>query len=45
MFIIEKYMRPEELEFLKGDASKAKNILNWNPTYAFKDIIIEMVEC
>ena len=40
----EKYMRPEELEFLKGDASKAKNILNWNPTYTFKDIIIEMVE-
>ena len=37
-------MRPEELEFLKGDASKAKNILNWNPTYTFKDIIIEMVE-
>lgn len=39
-----KYMRPEELEFLCGDSSKAKSILNWEPKYTFEGMIEEMVE-
>jgi len=38
-----KYMRPEELKYLKGDASKAKNILGWNPEYTFDTMIDEMI--
>ena len=30
-----KYMRPEELKYLKGDPSKAKEILGWKPEYTF----------
>ena len=39
----EKYMRPEELKYLKGDCSKAKKILGWKPEYTFEEMILEMV--
>ena len=39
-----KYMRPEELKYLKGDNTKAKNILDWEPTYTFETLLSEMVE-
>tara|TARA_B100000963_G_scaffold361655_1_gene398478 strand:+ start:6164 stop:7135 length:972 start_codon:yes stop_codon:yes gene_type:complete len=39
-----KFMRPEELKYLKGDPSKAKNILGWNPEYTFSSMIDEMIE-
>lgn len=38
-----KYLRPEELAFLKGDASLAKKELSWNQTISFKQMIEEMV--
>jgi len=42
--IDEKYLRPEELRDLKGDASKAKKVLGWKPTIDFKTMIYEMVD-
>lgn len=39
-----KYMRPEELKYLKGDASKARKILGWSPTYTFESMIDEMID-
>jgi len=39
-----KYMRPEELKYLKGDPSKAKNILGWEPEYTFESMLEEMIE-
>tara|TARA_R100001443_G_scaffold23276_2_gene35482 strand:+ start:177 stop:1148 length:972 start_codon:yes stop_codon:yes gene_type:complete len=39
-----KYMRPEELKYLKGDPSKARNILGWKPDYTFSSMIDEMIE-
>lgn len=39
-----KYMRPEELKHLKGDPSKAKEILGWTPEYTFSSMIDEMIE-
>jgi len=39
-----KYYRPEELEFLKGDCTKAKNILGWKHKYTFESMLDEMVE-
>ena len=39
-----KYMRPEELKYLKGDPSKANQILGWSPEYTFNSMIDEMIE-
>ena len=37
------YFRPTEVEFLHGDCSKAKKVLDWNPSISFEDMIAEMV--
>lgn len=39
-----KYMRPEELKYLKGDPSKARKVLGWEPDYTFSSMIDEMIE-
>jgi len=39
-----KYMRPEELKYLKGDPSKAKKVLGWKPEYTLDSMIGEMIE-
>ena len=40
----EKYMRPEELRYLKGDCSEVYEKLNWKPKYTFETMINEMIE-
>jgi GDPmannose 4,6-dehydratase len=39
-----KFMRPEELKYLKGDSSKARKVLGWEPEYTFSSMIDEMIE-
>lgn len=39
-----KYMRPEELKYLKGDSTKARTVLGWEPEYTFEGLMDEMVE-
>ncbi len=39
----ERYYRPTEVDLLTGDASKARQVLGWEPTYTFQDVIKEMV--
>lgn len=39
-----KYLRPEELKFLKGDATKARTVLNWKPEYTFETMLDEMLD-
>lgn len=39
-----KYFRPAEVETLLGDATKAKTILGWKPTYNFEALVKEMCE-
>jgi GDPmannose 4,6-dehydratase len=39
-----KFIRPEELDFLKGDASKARKELGWAPTYTFETMLDEMID-
>lgn len=39
-----KYLRPEELEHLRGDCSKIKTDLGWSPNYTFESMMDEMVE-
>ena len=40
----EKFMRPEELNVLKGDCSKAKKVLGWKHNYTFETMLDEMIE-
>ena len=40
----EKFMRPEELDVLKGDCTKAKNLLGWEHEYTFETMLDEMIE-
>jgi len=40
----EKYQRPNEVNHLLGDPSKANNVLKWNPEYSFDDLVKMMVE-
>jgi len=39
-----KYMRPEELKYLRGDSSKIRKTLGWEPTYTFASMLDEMIE-
>jgi len=39
-----KFLRPEELEDLKGDSSKLRKTTGWNPKYTFESMIDEMME-
>ena len=39
-----KFMRPEELKYLKGDSSKAREILGWQTEYTFETMLDEMIE-
>ena len=41
--IDEKHFRPEELENLKGDSSKIKKELLWQPKYTFETMLDEMI--
>tara|TARA_R110000823_G_scaffold188671_3_gene320641 strand:- start:3094 stop:4065 length:972 start_codon:yes stop_codon:yes gene_type:complete len=38
-----KFMRPEELKYLKGDSSKTREILGWKPEYTFETMLEEMI--
>ena len=39
-----KYLRPEELPYLKGDSMKTRTTLGWTPTYTFEGMMHEMVD-
>jgi GDPmannose 4,6-dehydratase len=38
-----QFYRPAEVDLLVGDASKAARVLNWHPTYTFRQLVSEMV--
>lgn len=39
-----RYFRPTEVDFLLGDATKAKTKLGWEPKIPFKETVAEMVK-
>jgi GDPmannose 4,6-dehydratase len=39
-----KYLRPEELPYLKGDSTKIRETLGWNTEYSFKELMYEMCD-
>lgn len=40
----EKLFRPAEVNELKGDSSKAKSVLGWEPSVRFEELIVMMVD-
>ena len=40
----ERYLRPEELRDLKGDSSRIREELGWNPKYTFETLMDDMIE-
>ena len=42
--VSEKYFRPAEVERLLGDATKAKEVLGWEPKVDFKSLVKDMCE-
>lgn len=39
-----KFLRPAEVDVLKGDAAKARTVLGWRPEISLEEMIAEMVE-
>tara|TARA_A100001011_G_scaffold396883_1_gene496219 strand:+ start:292 stop:1338 length:1047 start_codon:yes stop_codon:yes gene_type:complete len=39
-----KYFRPNDVDYLRGDSSKARRLLGWKPKISFKQLVKEMVE-
>jgi GDPmannose 4,6-dehydratase len=39
-----KFMRPEELKYLKGDSTKIRETLGWKPEYTFETLMDDMVD-
>ena len=44
VIVDERFYRPAEVDQLVGDASKAREILGWQPTYSFAELVSEMVQ-
>jgi GDPmannose 4,6-dehydratase len=40
----QKYMRPEELPYLRGDSTRIKTELGWQPEYTFYQLMDEMID-
>jgi GDPmannose 4,6-dehydratase len=39
-----RYYRPNEVNFLQADISKAKRLLNWEPKVKFKELVRLMID-
>ena len=39
-----RYFRPSEVDALRGDATKARDILGWEPRVSFAELVTMMVE-
>ena len=39
-----EFYRPAEVDYLRGDCSKANNVLGWTPKHSFEDLVKLMVD-
>jgi GDPmannose 4,6-dehydratase len=39
-----RFMRPAEVDVLRGDSTKAREILGWEPETSFEDMVKNMVK-
>lgn len=44
IFVDKKYFRPAEVDILLGDATKAKEVLGWEPKMSIDDLLEEMIK-
>ena len=44
VFQDEKFLRAEELKYLRGDSSKLRSTLGWEPKYTFEMLMDEMID-
>jgi GDPmannose 4,6-dehydratase len=44
VYVDPEFIRPADVDLLVGDATKAKEILGWEPTVTFEEMIQRMVE-
>ena len=42
--IDKRYMRPAEVEYLRGDSGKARKVLGWKPKTSLEEMISKMIE-
>jgi GDPmannose 4,6-dehydratase len=42
--VSDRYFRPEELHDLKGDSTKLRQTLGWQPNYTFESMMEEMAD-
>ena len=40
----ERFLRPAEVDHLRGDATKARRVLGWEPTVSFPELVRMMVD-
>jgi GDPmannose 4,6-dehydratase len=40
----DRYLRPSEVDALRGDATKIRTTLGWKPEYSFEQLVEEMVQ-
>jgi GDPmannose 4,6-dehydratase len=40
----ERFLRPAEVDHLRGDAAKARRVLGWEPTVNFPELVRTMVD-
>ncbi len=40
----ERFMRPEDLKYLKGDSTKLRETFGWKPEYTFETLMDEMID-
>ncbi len=40
----QKFIRPEELKYLKGDSTKIRETLGWKPEYTFETLMDDMID-
>lgn len=43
VYVGSEYFRPTEVDYLQGDASKARRVLGWVPTISFTELVQQMV--
>ena len=42
--INDRFLRPNELNYLKGDSSISNKELDWKPEYSFNELMDDMIE-
>ena len=40
----ERFFRAEELKYLRGDSSKLRNTLGWEPEFTFEELMDDMID-